>query len=103
MCMVVPLINGSGIKIKVLEGFSAGIPVLSNNVGMRGIPARNKVDYLHCEKAEDFIKSIEFLINNPREIEKIGKNGYCFLHEKFNKRKSAELFIDIIEKVGYNE
>ena len=54
-------------------------------------------------KAEDFIKSIEFLINNPREIEKIGKNGYCFLHEKFNKRKSAELFIDIIEKVGYNE
>lgn len=103
ICMVVPLINGSGIKIKVLEGFSAGIPVLSNNVGMRGIPARNKMDYLHCEKAEDFIKSIEFLINNPREIEKIGKNGYCFLHEKFNKRKSAELFIDIIEKVGYNE
>ena len=103
ICMVVPLINGSGIKIKVLEGFSAGIPVLSNNVGMRGIPARNKMDYLHCEKAEDFIKSIEFLINNPREIEKIGKNGYCFLHEKFNKRKSAELFINIVKKVGYSE
>ena len=47
LCMVCPLLFGAGIKIKILEAFSSGIPVLTNDIGIEGIPARNNKEYIH--------------------------------------------------------
>jgi len=39
--MVVPLLTGSGIRIKILEGMALGRPVVTTQIGMDGIPAEN--------------------------------------------------------------
>ena len=41
LCFVAPLLIGAGIKVKVLEALSSGIPVLTNEIGIEGIPAKN--------------------------------------------------------------
>jgi glycosyltransferase involved in cell wall biosynthesis len=43
--MVVPLLFGSGVKLKTLEAFSAGMPVICTDYGIEGIPAKNGI---HC-------------------------------------------------------
>ena len=49
-CMVAPLLYGSGIKTKILSSLNAGLPVLTNSIGIEGINAHDKKEYLHCEK-----------------------------------------------------
>lgn len=96
MCLVVPLQMGAGIKIKVLEGMSSGIPVLSNSIGIEGIPAKNGFEYLHCENAQDFKKTIKDICDKNIDAETIGKRGKEFLKEKFDFVSDTSKFIDMI-------
>ncbi len=88
ICMIVPLLMGGGIKIKVLEGMSAGLPIITNSIGIEGIPAINKKEYLHAEKPDDYIKAIEYLLGNKATAKKIGINAKKFIKDKFNYEKS---------------
>lgn len=99
MCMVVPLQMGAGIKIKVLEGLSSGIPVLANSIGIEGIPADNMKEYIHCESAQDFENGIEFILNNRDRAEAIGRNGKKFASDEFDYNQSTKMFIDLIDNL----
>jgi glycosyltransferase involved in cell wall biosynthesis len=39
--MVAPMLSGSGIKVKVIEGMALGKPILSTTIGAEGIEARD--------------------------------------------------------------
>lgn len=84
LCLAVPLLLGAGIKIKILEGMSSGIPVITNSIGIEGIPAKAGIDYIHCETAEEYIKAIGKLYDDRTAAAKIGKNGKQFLENTFN-------------------
>ena len=47
--MVVPLRSGSGMRVKILDAFSRGIPVVATSIGMEGISA---VDNEHALVAD---------------------------------------------------
>lgn len=61
MCLAAPLVLGAGIKVKILEAISSGIPVLTNRIGIEGIPAKDGVEYYHCEKPEEYVSVIKKL------------------------------------------
>jgi glycosyltransferase involved in cell wall biosynthesis len=44
--MVVPLIYGSGLKLKVLDALHFGLPVVSTHKGVEGLPVQNGIDCL---------------------------------------------------------
>ncbi len=39
--MIAPLFSGSGIKMKVMEAFGSGLPVITTPIGIEGIPVEN--------------------------------------------------------------
>ena len=98
LCFVSPLVSGAGIKVKVLEAFTSGIPVLTNLIGIEGIPAKDGHDYIHCEKPEDYVSSILELANDLSKCETIGNNGKEFIEHCFDMESSA---IELINKINY--
>ena len=88
--------HGAGIKIKVLEAMSAGIPVLTNEIGIEGIPAVDGHDYLHCESNEDFVHGIQALMGNMALAYKIGNNSRQLCEKEFNYEKSSYLNENIV-------
>lgn len=96
LCLIAPLVLGAGIKVKVLEAFSAGIPVLTNNIGIEGIPAKAGKDYLHCEEPIDYITNINYLINNMEKTDDISKNARNLINEKF---KTDVILEELIKKI----
>lgn len=96
-CMVVPLVLGSGIKVKVLEAFSAGIPVITNSIGIEGIFAKNGIDYIHCETEDDYISFFENITNY--NLIEIGKNARQFVKEEHSLGQSRERYINAIKKL----
>ena len=84
LCLVAPLVLGAGIKIKILEAFSAGLPVLTNDIGIEGIPAQAGKDYVHCNTVEDYIRNIDYLLNNLDIQAQISKNAREFISQHYN-------------------
>lgn len=84
MCMVAPLLIGAGIKIKILEALSAGVPVLTNAIGAEGIGMINEIHYFHCEQAEDYINTIDDIYESRKNIDVISENAKEFMRENYN-------------------
>lgn len=88
MCFVSPLLTGAGIKVKVIEALSAGIPILTNDIGIEGIPAVNGESYFHCEKPEEYSRIIHELYNNKIDTERLTTNQRKVIAKHFNLEES---------------
>jgi len=80
--LVIPVRTGSGVRIKLLEAMSLGVPVVSTHVGTKGINLTNQVKY--AETVEEFVDSLILLIDSQQERERIGRNAYNFIEENYS-------------------
>lgn len=94
LCLVAPLVLGAGVKIKVLEGLSSGLPVLTNDIGIEGIPAKDKKDFFYCKTADDYLAVINELLSNDFDFATIENNSKEFIRTNFNFENDASVFAD---------
>lgn len=98
MCFVAPLLLGAGIKVKIIEALSSGIPVLTNEIGIEGIHAKDKVDYFYCVTKEDYAKAIETIYNNDTNDCVSGRefivNNYSL---EFSRKKYQEKLKELVK------
>ncbi len=84
LCFVAPLFKGAGIKVKIIEAMSAGIPILTNKIGIEGIPASKGRSYFHCETAEDYKRTIEDILHGKYNINEIYQYQKEIIDKDFN-------------------
>lgn len=96
MCFVCPLILGAGIKVKVLEAMYSNIPVLTNDIGIEGIPALNGRDYIHCITPNEYADAIRYIYNN----DKIQYYGRQIIEKEFSLDKSLDNYLKVINQIG---
>lgn len=92
MCLVAPLVLGAGIKVKVLEAMSSGIPVLTNKIGIEGIAAEPDKEFKLCITPEDYEKVIRELhagIINDKDISCKAKK---LINTTFNVERSFDSY-----------
>lgn len=68
---VVPLLDGGGTRMKIIDCFAAGIPVISTSKGIEGIPARHDVHALIIDDWDQMASSIQDLLGNPALSERL--------------------------------
>src|SRR5262249_10074306 len=59
---IVPLLTGSGTRLKILEAWAAGLPVVSTGIGAEGLPVRDGETVLLAEGAAAFAESVTRLL-----------------------------------------
>lgn len=62
--LAVPLDAGGGTRLKILEAFAAGLPVVSTRVGAEGLAAERDVHYVEAERP-DFAGALADLLSSP--------------------------------------
>ena len=72
---VVPLLSGSGTRLKIIESWAAGKPVVSTSVGAEGLPARHSENILLADSPESFAAAVTRLLESPMERQRIGRAG----------------------------
>ncbi|MCF0127680.1 MAG: glycosyltransferase, partial [Pseudobutyrivibrio sp.] len=100
MCLVAPLVLGAGVKIKVIESMSAGLPVLTNKIGIEGIPAEDKKDFFFCETPEEYADVIRGMLSGQYDVAEISRNSKAFIEEYFNYEKSAKQFAELLHQLA---
>lgn len=96
LCLAAPLVLGAGIKVKVLEGMSAGLPVVTNEIGIEGIDAVDGQDYIYAEKPEEYATAIEKLLVDKEYRMSMSASAKDFLAKEFNLETNMKMFIDLI-------
>ncbi len=64
---VCPILSGSGVRVKLLEAFSAGIPTVSTTVGAEGLSRKDGDVCLLADDPAGFAACILSLFENPEE------------------------------------
>lgn len=64
--MTIPLTIGGGTRLKVLEAFALGAPVVSTAKGVEGLDLQRSVHYAEADKPEEFAASIAELLSDEQ-------------------------------------
>lgn len=99
LCFVAPLLLGAGIKVKVIEALTSGIPVLTNDIGIEGIHAVDRKEYIHCVTVEDYEKTITYLYNHIEEGMQIGFQGKKKALKLFNLKDSLARYLNYTDSL----
>lgn len=99
MCLVAPLVLGAGIKVKILEAMSSGIPVLTNDIGIEGIPAENGSTYFHCNDAETYNKIIRQLYSGEIDTETVSIKSREFMKQLFDVEGSLRRYMYLCKEL----
>lgn len=99
LCLAAPLQLGAGIKVKVLECMSAGLPVVTNEIGIEGIYAENGKEYLHAETPEEYAMAIKELISGEKDRKQISEAERAFLKREFNLDANLRMFEQLINEL----
>lgn len=77
--VIVPLLAGSGTRIKIIEAWAAGVPVVSTPLGAEGLPARHGENLLLAEGVPAFRDAVSTLLADPPLRNRLGRAGrYLF-------------------------
>jgi len=80
---VAPLLAGSGTRVKILEAWAAGVPVVSTRVGAEGLAARDGEHLLLADTPEDFAESVARLLVSPDLRRAMGGRGRALFEQAF--------------------
>ncbi len=81
--MIVPITIGSGIRMKIQEASSLGVPFISTSVGAEGIPVESGRHCLIADTSEDFVNAIlQMKDDNLRQ--KFIRNAHLMVKEHYS-------------------
>ena len=80
---VVPLLAGSGTRLKILEAWAAGVPVVSTFLGAEGLPVCDGEHLLLADGAAAFAEAVSGLLASKDLRRKVGRAGRLLLEKEF--------------------
>jgi glycosyltransferase involved in cell wall biosynthesis len=85
---VVPVLVGSGTRLKILEAWSAGVPVVSTTLGAEGLGARDGESLLLADSGPAFAEAVSRLLACTELRQRVGAAGRLLLEKEFTWEKA---------------
>lgn len=73
--LVIPVRAGGGMRVRILEGFSRAMPMVTTTIGLEGIDAVPGRDILVEDTAQGFARATLDLLKNRHQQSRLGENG----------------------------
>lgn len=89
--MVVPILSGSGMRMKILEGAALGLPIITTTVGMEGLTFKPGRDCLVADTAEEFAMCMERLFTDQQERMRLANNAQEVFRKHYSRKCMAEI------------
>ncbi|PUE09147.1 glycosyl transferase family 1 [Limnohabitans sp. T6-5] len=97
--LFVPLLSGGGVRVKILEAMSNGIPVLSTGKGCEGLGATDGVDVVVRDTAAEFAEAMLHLVSDRALRINLSDAGKSLLTRKYNLQSCIDEKENIYKKL----
>lgn len=96
--LAAPIKSGSGVRIKILEAMSHGIPVVSTPKGAMGIDYTTTACLLVADSDDNFVNSCVQLASSQELRAEIGKNGRDYILEHHSIDRISPRILEFLER-----
>lgn len=100
---IVPLLAGSGTRIKILEAWAAGTPVVSTTLGAEGLECRDREHLVLADDAESFTAAVSELLALPVNRERIGAAGRRLYEEQYTWPSAWKELAGVLDAGAFDE
>ncbi|MFM2156840.1 MAG: hypothetical protein RL516_1589 [Bacteroidota bacterium] len=95
--MVVPLLSGSGMRVKIIEGMAMGKAIVTTSIGKEGIIAQHQKELLVADTAEDFAAAIVQLLNDNGMVERLGNEARELVQTRYDLQFLGKKWKEFVE------
>ena len=96
---VAPLRYGAGVKGKIGESLSFGLPTITTSVGAEGMDVESGVDLFIAETADEFANRICEIYNNEDLLARMAKNGSEKIEALFGQASLRKRLQELVELI----
>ena len=79
-----PIQDGGGTKLKVLDAFAMGKAVVADPIACEGLNVTDGRDVVLAHDPDDYVASVERLLDRPREREAIGRRATELVEREYS-------------------
>ena len=99
---ICPIMEGGGTRIKILDAFSQGIPVVSTIVGAEGLDLQKGKHILLADTVTEFVDRVSDLMENEELSKSMSLCARKFVEENYSYniigKKMATVYNEMVEK-----
>ena len=95
--MIIPLLSGSGMRIKAIEAMAAGRPIVSTPIGIEGLAGEDGIHFHVASTPEAFAQHIIQLLENPDEAQAMGSRGRAWANTHFRNKPLIESMLNELQ------
>ena len=93
---VVPLRAGAGTRIKILEAFAHGRPVVSTTIGAAGLAVTHGADILLADEPEAFAQACVQILESPALAARLVENGARLHRERYSPEILQRCYDEVV-------
>lgn len=93
--MIVPLLSGSGMRVKIIEGMAMQKCIIATSMAAEGINCKHGWDILIADTPDEFYRSILKCITEPNKWLEIGANARKTVERDHEINANAKRMLDI--------
>ena len=97
--MVVPLRQGSGTRLKIIEAFAAGCPVVSTAKGAEGLKAVDGEHLLIRETVDGIAQAVMQLWSDPKQAQRLAQAAFELVQTQYSWRISSQRIAQAVQKL----
>ena len=97
--MIVPILSGSGMRMKILEAAAMSLPMVTTTVGVEGLDFVDGESCIIADTPEDYAKAIIRLTEDADLRRKLGENANKVFEQKYSVSKLVENRDNIYQKI----
>lgn len=90
---VCPVLTGSGVRVKLLEAFASGIPVVATPIGAEGLIFPEQPVCAIAESPEDFARSVLQLLANPERGSQMAEAAHRMVVADWDAEKNTRRLV----------
>jgi GT2 family glycosyltransferase/glycosyltransferase involved in cell wall biosynthesis len=95
---ICPILSGSGVRVKLLEAFAAGIPVVSTRLGAEGLTAKDGEICALGDSPEEFAERVVELLGNAEKAEEMARRARAQVVARRDMRGMTEKLLEGYEQ-----
>jgi glycosyltransferase involved in cell wall biosynthesis len=92
---IVPLLSGGGMRVKILDAWRWGLPIVSTRIGAEGISYQEGENILIADSAHDFAESILRVMTDAELAERLRHNGRRWVAENYEWTKTYHAWDEV--------
>lgn len=97
---IVPLLSGSGIRIKIIESMAMGKTVVTTMVGAEGIQYSEYENIIIADSPAKMVEVICKIVNDPNEAQRIGWNARRLVEDVYDNKKIIDRLLVFYDEIS---